>query len=109
MQCLETNQLVFQEQPLILTIFWHLYTASLLWSITICFEIPLVYSENNHVEIYAKWYPPPSNSFHLNIDGSHYSAIGLLACRGLTKDSEGRFIRGFVCILSRSTSISAEP
>lgn len=50
-------------------------------------------SSSNVVEVC--WVPPPDGCFKINVDGSHICNSGSLACGGLTRDSNGNFVRGF--------------
>lgn len=94
----------------------HLNTDQLIFNIGNTIEMvhlqlvnpsPLLDSARKH-EANIRWFPPPSNMFKLNTDGSYLQDSGISACGGIIRDSDGRFVAGFHCNLGTATSIFSE-
>lgn len=69
---------------------------------------PSTLSSDGRARIAVNWNPPPAGYLKVNVDGAFYSSLGKAACGGLICDSNGAFVKGFVCNLGVCSVIKAE-
>ncbi|KAF7833600.1 hypothetical protein G2W53_015933 [Senna tora] len=64
-------------------------------------------SESNK-NMHIKWKPPECGSLKFNVDGSCWRHNSSISCGGVLRDSDGRWITGFVRRMGKGNSLTAE-
>lgn len=59
-------------------------------------------------EIHIRWWPPERDWVKVNTDATFDKDTGLMACGGLVRDSDGRWLGGFSKNLSKGSIFEAE-
>lgn len=54
------------------------------------------------------WVPPTAGFVKVNVDGAHNRYTGISVCGGVIRDSNGCFIKGYVCNLGPCSSLKAK-